>query len=104
MALSARPILNKAISRLSSESLSLNAEGVGGKRLPTATPKTSARIAIRLSVTGERRGMTSVVRGVMYCRNRREAHEIDEHESEDERAETDRRPLAGERIDSRTRK
>ena len=53
--ISARPILNKVISRLSSEGLSLNAEGVGGKRLPTATPKTSARIAIRLSVTGERR-------------------------------------------------
>jgi hypothetical protein len=48
--------------------------------------------------------MTSVVRGVVYCRNRREAHEIDEHEPEDERAETDRRPLAGKRIDSRTRK
>jgi hypothetical protein len=48
--------------------------------------------------------MASVVRGVVYRGNRREAHEIDEHEPEDERAETDRRPLAGERIDSRTRK
>jgi hypothetical protein len=48
--------------------------------------------------------MASVVRGIVYRCKRRKAHEIDEHEPEDERAEADRRPLAGEGIDSRTRK
>ncbi len=69
-----------------------------------ATVNNMSRNTFRASVTGECRGMPGIVRSVVYRGNRCETNEIDEHEPENERAETDSRALTGKRVDSRTGK